>query len=184
MSRSVSKIRHIQETNKELEKRFIVEQESLVWGAAGSGIGAAAGSFVGMPWAGAAVGGALGELGYLIKSQIHSGKGSKEKIRNIIRLCDKSNEKPTSQSNQLATQIKNAIEGLGTTEKKIKEAFNSSGDMNGFCRIVKSYKQIAGEDLFDALDGDIDLDADWDYIYDPLYYLKDFWDEKNPLKPK
>jgi len=121
----------------------------------------------------------------VIKEQkLNFGSDSKENLRALISLCDKSIAKPDYESDRMAKVIYDAIDGLGTTEVNIQLVFRHAraGGMTPFCRVVKSYKTKYGKNLFDALDDDIDVKSDWDYIFQPLKSLSDMVDVEDWLE--
>ena len=175
MNRSYSKIRHIQEANQRIEKRFLKEQTKDVLGqvAAGAGSGALVGATVGSvaPGVGNAVGAAVGAVyGGLAAAAatIFRGAGNSDvKVKEFMSLCDKSQAPITPQSKKQAQELYNAITGAGTDEQTIYNVFNSFKDVTSFCSTVKTYNQ-AYNNLFDDLDGDIDIEIEWNNIANPL----------------
>ena len=68
-----------------------------------------------------------------------------------------------------ADKINGAIEGLGTNEAVIGQTLRSIKYFPDFCAVTRTYQQRHGESLANALDGDIDLPADWKkYVWLPL----------------
>jgi hypothetical protein len=71
----------------------------------------------------------------------------------------------------LSDQLHDAMEGLGTDEQKITEAFKSLKTASDLCALVDRFnKDWSGEDgdLMEWLDSDIDTDTDWNKIYIPI----------------
>jgi hypothetical protein len=72
-----------------------------------------------------AIGGVVGGL-VGAADAIANGTGtSDQKVKQFCNLCRKSKSQITQRSNQLADMVRDAVQGLGTDEKKIFNAFNS-----------------------------------------------------------
>jgi hypothetical protein len=178
MNRSYSKIRHIQESNRKIEKRFLKEQTSDIAlnayssGVAGGGIGAAIGSVI--PGAGTVAGGIVGStLGTLIGAfqAIVGGTGtSDKKVKDVFALCVKSQAPVTQASNSIADSINGAIAGAGTNEQQVFDSIRNLKTLDEFCSTVKSYNQSYG-DLYSDLDSDFDYENEWVEIMKPLRNL-------------
>jgi hypothetical protein len=150
-------------------KRVIEEQvgSRMAAGAVlGGGVGAAFGGVGAVP--GAAIGGAVGGLvGVFEKVMAGSGNAS-SKVKQIISTCANSKAPVTSQTNKIADMVYDAISGIGTDEGKVYRAMAMPKGVDGFCGVVKSYKSSYKEDLYTALDGDFDSEAEWVMIMRPL----------------
>jgi hypothetical protein len=74
---------------------------------------------------------------------------------------------------KIAGDIFDAIDGVGTTLNKLKTAITASQSMVNFCAVSKLYNTLYGEDLLEAIDGDVNLDSEWrTYVYLPLYSIQ------------
>ena len=63
---------------------------------------------------------------------------------------------PTANVKNAATQIKKAVSGMGTDFKGITYVLdNGFKDIESSIAIIKSYPEIGGESLFDALNGEL-----------------------------
>jgi len=118
---------------------------------------------------GAIIGGAVGAI-YGLLSNSNSSEGAKK----ILQAC--TNTKlvgPASQTRQqlnaIADGLNTAIEGMGTDEDAIKSNLQKITTIPDLCAMAKIYQTRHGEDLFDAIDGDIDDQTEWkNYVYLPL----------------
>lgn len=72
---------------------------------------------------------------------------------------------------QIANEIGDAIDGMdptGTGEKNIASALSRVKSIPDYCKVAEEYIIQHGEDMYEALDGDINLGA-WDeYVRQPL----------------
>lgn len=144
-------------------------------GGAAAGAAATAGT---MAWAGAPLGpvgigigavvGAVagGVMGYMNQT------GTRENTLKIIESCKSGVGLPMMSDDAIksvGTTIYKAIEGIGTDEEAISEAFDDLKTFPDFCRLTEIYENNYGESIADALDGDFDFPSDWlDYVYTPL----------------
>ena len=161
------------------KKQYLSEQELdeadmgdvLGNAAVGAQGGAAVGSlFFGVGAVpGAIIGGAVGAIYGLLKNS-DSSDGAKK----ILQACnDTKLVGPASQTRQqlnaIADGINTAIEGMGTDEDAIKSNLQKITTIPDLCAMAKIYQTRHGEDLFDAIDGDIDDQTEWkNYVYLPL----------------
>ena len=106
---------------------------------------------------------------------INSGAGSSQsKVQKVIAACNTSKFPMTSYTNKIADMVYDAISekimGVypSTNEPKVYKAMAMPRTIDEFCGVVKSYKDSYGQDLFDALDGDFDLESEWVQIMRPL----------------
>lgn len=76
-------------------------------------------------------------------------------IKLAIFNCYKSNPKRTQRSDDIANQIFDSLNGLGTDEEKLYKSLKLTKDMNEFCSVCVSYEKITNEDLWVGLYGDI-----------------------------
>ena len=128
--------------------------------------GAALGSVV--PVAGTLVGGVVGAL-IGSANAIANGTGtSDQKVKQFCDLCKKSKAQITQKSNQLADMVRDAVQGVGTTEDNIYKAFNNLASFDEFCSLVKAYQQSYSSDLYVDLDDDIDSEGEWVQIMRPI----------------
>jgi hypothetical protein len=81
--------------------------------------------------------------------------------------------------NSIANSLFNAVDGLGTDEKAIKNALSQVKTIPDFCAVNKTYSENhPGYSLLTDLDGDIDNDSEWnEYVYMPLLNAKRNTDE-------
>jgi len=122
--------------------------------------------------AGLAVGGVPGAVAGAAIA-IASGGGTGKNVLKLIGYCNtKGMGKPSitmQQAAGYADKINGAIEGLGTNEAVIGQTLRSIKYFPDFCAVTRTYQQRHGESLANALDGDIDLPADWKkYVWLPL----------------
>lgn len=72
--------------------------------------------------------------------------------------------KPTlsgEQQKSFARTINDSIAGGGTDEDKLAYTFSQIKTYADFCAVSKKYQGMYSESLWDALDGDIDMDSEW-----------------------
>ena len=127
-----------------------------------------------LPWvAGTAVGGAaLTGIGIWI-SDILGGSNAASKSKIFFDGCkaQSSNLKPTvskSEYRAAADSIYNAIKGLGTDKDDIKAALASMPTPADLCAMANYYSTTYAEDIYEAIDGDID-GSDWvTYVWSPI----------------
>lgn len=118
---------------------------------------------------GAIIGGAVGAI-YGLLSNSSNSEGAKK----ILQACsNKQTVGPASQSRQqlntIADSLNAAIEGVGTDENAIKANLQKITTIPDLCAMSTIYQTRHGESLWDALDGDIDEQAEWkNYVYLPL----------------
>jgi gas vesicle protein len=118
---------------------------------------------------GALIGGAVGAIYGLLQNSTNSDGAKK-----ILQACrNKQTVGPASQSRQqlnaIADALNTAIEGVGTDEKAIKANLQKITTIPDLCAMSTIYQTRHGESLWDALDGDIDEQAEWkNYVYLPL----------------
>jgi hypothetical protein len=118
---------------------------------------------------GAIIGGAVGAI-YGLLSNSSNSEGAKK----ILQACsNKQTVGPASQSRQqlntIADSLNAAIEGIGTDENAIKANLQKITTIPDLCAMSTIYQTRHGESLWDALDGDIDEQAEWkNYVYLPL----------------
>ena len=113
--------------------------------------------------------------GYDVFIKLINGSGtSQTKIQKIISACNTSNFPSNTYTNKIADMIYDAIseKTLGiypsTDEGTVYEAMKMPRTIDEFCGVVKSYKDSYDQDLYDALDGDFDLESEWVQIMRPL----------------
>jgi hypothetical protein len=145
-------------------------QGALGGAAFGAGIGSFAGGIGALPGAGvgAAAGGLYGALIGVFEKVMAGGGNAASKVKQIISTCANSKAPVTSQTNKIADMVYDAISGLGTDEDKVYRAMAMPKGVDEFCGVVKSYKSSYKEDLYAALDGDFDSEAEWVMIMRPL----------------
>lgn len=120
--------------------------------------------------AGIVIGGWLG-------STYSSGKAY-DRVKNLLNACKTKKSRigkttlPTSRIKEIADSLNKAISGLGTNEELIKANLSSIPTFPDLCAVNYSYSMRQNETLFDAIDGDIDSDSEWnEYVWKPIYGL-------------
>jgi hypothetical protein len=120
--------------------------------------------------AGVVIGGWLG-------ATYSSGKAF-DRVKNLLNACNTKKSKigkttlPTSRIKEIADSLNKAISGLGTNEELIKANLASIPTFPDLCAVNYSYSIRQSETLFDAIDGDIDSDSEWnEYVWKPIYGL-------------
>ena len=119
----------------------------------------------------AGVAAAVAGLGGLAMSIVNGSGTSDQKVKQFCDLCRKSKSQITPRSNQLADEIRDAVQGAGTNEKLIYKAFNSLSIFDEFCSLVLSYRQSYNTELYTDLDSDIDNENEWVQIFRPIRNL-------------
>ena len=158
------------------KKQYLSEQELDEADMGNVASNAASGAIIGAAWGGgvfsvpgAIIGGAVGAI-YGLLSNSNSSDGAKK----ILQAC--TNTKlvgPASQTRQqlnaIADGLNTAIEGMGTDEDAIKSNLQKITTIPDLCGMAKIYQTRHGENLFDAIDGDIDSEGEWkQYVFLPL----------------
>jgi len=115
----------------------------------------------------------FGPLGGIIAA-FNAGQ-SGDKARAIFQKCKTSKGKlgkrkmNDSYLAKIADNLNKAVEGLGTDEELIKSSFQSVSSIADLCALSNIYLTRHSENLYDALDGDIDSDREWKkYVFLPL----------------
>ena len=137
--------------------------------AAGTGAALAVGSAV----IGGLAGLALVPLAYWL---ITKDNGSK-RVQKYIQFCSSNADKVAKLERKLddstirniADKIYDAINGVGTDEESLFDAFKqvSEGTASDVCNLV-NYYNTEYRDLWDDLDSDIDSESEWTQIYRPI----------------
>jgi len=69
---------------------------------------------------------------------------------------------------QIANEIGDAIKGTGTNEDDMASALSRVKSIPDYCKVAEEYIIQHGEDMYEAIDGDINL-GEWDeYVRQPL----------------
>jgi hypothetical protein len=69
---------------------------------------------------------------------------------------------------QIAREIGDAIIGIGTNEEDLSSALSRVKSIPDYCKVAEEYMIQHGEDMYEAIDGDINL-SEWDtYVRQPL----------------
>jgi len=69
---------------------------------------------------------------------------------------------------QIANEIGDAIKGTGTNEDDMASALSRVKSIPDYCKVAEEYLIQHGEDMYEAIDGDINL-GEWDeYVRQPL----------------
>jgi hypothetical protein len=64
---------------------------------------------------------------------------------------------------QIATELGDAIMGAGTDEDSMASALSRIKSIPDYCKVAEEYMTQHGEDLYEAIDGDINL-SEWDTV--------------------
>ena len=109
--------------------------------------------------------------------------GSYTGVKALFSVCASSGVGKTTMAqgtlNSIANSLFNAVDGLGTDEKAIKDALSQVKTIPDFCAVNRTYSENhPGYTLLSDLDGDIDNDSEWnEYVYMPLLNAKRNTDE-------
>ena len=104
--------------------------------------------------------------------------GSYTGVKALFSVCASSGVGKTTMAqgtlNSIANSLFNAVDGLGTDEKAIKNALSQVKTIPDFCAVNRTYSENhPGYSLLSDLDGDIDNDSEWnEYVYLPLLAAK------------
>lgn len=142
-------------------------KKGFVAGAAsGAAIGLAGGGLGAIP--GALVGGVLGSVIAAF------GNPKMNEIKKMFDACKTGKSTPTLSAAELdviSDQINTAIDGLGTDEESISDAFKQLPTIPDLCGLIKAYETHG--DLFSDLEKDLDRDYEWkQYVVLPLRAAK------------
>jgi hypothetical protein len=179
MHHDATRKQYLKESNEE-------ELDEIDWGRVGTATagGAATGAIAG-GGIGAIPGAIIGAAGSILY-QVFSGPGSKDAAGKIVSGCKAKGVGPTkmddSSIDSVVDQLWNAMEGLGTDEEAIGKALGSLQTIPDLCAVIQRYAENhPGYTLFNDLDGDIDLDSEWNkYVYQPM--IKTFRRTQNIVK--
>jgi hypothetical protein len=110
------------------------------------------------------LGSKLGYVKPLVSEQLLPGLSSgnsAKAVADIFRSCTGVKVSVDPKVKQSTDSIYKAIQGLGTDEQAIMQAFSSLRSKNEFCGVNKTYLQTYGTNLYTDLDGDIDQETEW-----------------------
>jgi hypothetical protein len=110
------------------------------------------------------LGSKLGDVRPLVSEQILPGLSSgnsAKAVADIFKSCAGVKVSVDPKVKQSTDFIYNAIQGLGTDEQAIIQAFSNLRSKNEFCGVNKTYLQTYGTNLYTDLDGDIDDETEW-----------------------
>lgn len=114
-----------------------------------------------------------GPLGTIL-ALVNAGQ-SGDKAYAIFQKCKSSKGKlgkrkmDDSYLAKIADNLNAAVEGAGTNEELIKSSFKAVTSIADLCALANIYSNRHSEDLYSALDGDIDSDSEWKtYVFLPL----------------
>ena len=99
-----------------------------------------------------------------IKEQVLPGlsQGNSVKaVNDIFGSCKVIKPLVNPKVKQVTDSIYRAIQGLGTNEQAIIQAFSTLGSKNEFCGVNQTYFKTYGTNLRTDLDGDIDQETVW-----------------------
>lgn len=102
---------------------------------------------------------------------LSSGK-SNEAVKAVFAKCGQVKKELGPVAKNTANVIYRAIQGLGTNEDLILNAFAGLKSLNQFCSAADAYKQTYGVDMYQDLDGDIDEETLWAEISRILVNLR------------
>jgi len=110
------------------------------------------------------LGSKLGDVKPLVSEQLLPGLSSgnsAKAVADIFRSCTGVKVSVDPKVKQATDFIYRAIQGLGTDEQAIMQAFSSLRNKNEFCGVNKTYLQTYGTNLYTDLDDDIDQEMVW-----------------------
>lgn len=97
---------------------------------------------------------------------------SYDKVKRAFYKCDLGEfNNPTMSSSIIsnyARAINDSIEGVGTEEDKLFYTVSQIKKFDDFCAVSKAYRKKYSESLWNALDGDIDLESEWKRLWKSL----------------
>jgi hypothetical protein len=104
--------------------------------------------------------------------------GAKPKVERIMKYCVSDAAKiakvprgnSESEIRNLSDQLYDAMNGAGTDEEKVYEAFKALKSASDFCALVNRFNKDYGSqgDLLEWLDGDFDATSEWEQIFRPI----------------
>jgi hypothetical protein len=98
-----------------------------------------------------------------------NGSGTSDvKVQKFCQLCNTSNAPINANGNHMADSIRDAVQGVGTNEESLFNAFNRIQTFDDFCSLVKAYKNSYSTDLYTDLDDDINAENEWVQIMRPI----------------
>jgi hypothetical protein len=123
-------------------------------------------------WAiGAAIVGGAGTGSYMKWMYQSAADKSMKKLHKGCQDPDSIIGKPMmskQQHIQIANEIGDAIKGTGTNEDDMASALSRVKSIPDYCKVAEEYIIQHGEDMYEAIDGDINL-GEWDeYVRQPL----------------
>jgi len=133
------------------------------------------------------LGSKLGDVKPLVSEQVLPGLSngnSSKAVADIFRSCSGIKISVDPKVKQATDSIYRAIQGLGTNEQAIMQAFSTLRSKNEFCGVNKTYLETYGTNLYTDLDGDIDQEPVWANISRILRNLQmDPKVQSGPQKP-
>jgi hypothetical protein len=171
----MGKIIRLTESDLQRIIRKVIKEQDIGARQDGAMTGAAAGAIAGslVPGVGTAVGAGVGFILGGIYGILRGSGDNKSRIESACQKCKQGNFPATQKTMTLAKQIKTAINGMGTDEDSIYDAFNKLSSLQEFCSMVTAYELIDKRvTLFFDLDDDIDADSEWKPIWDSLARLQ------------
>lgn len=143
--------------------------------AVGSALGAGAGTGAALALGSAVIGGAAALAVVPLVVWYMDKDNAKPKVQRMIQYCTSDATKiakvPRGISDKevrdLSDSLYDAMEGLGTDEDKVYNAFKSIKTASDFCALVNRFAKDYG-DLLEWLDDDFDQSSEWEQIFRPL----------------
>lgn len=128
----------------------------------------------------------LGDVKPLVSEQVLPGLSSgnsHQSVKQVFDSCRNVPAQPNNTTNQLVDMVYKAVQGLGTDESAIINAFSRMGTITNFCAVNNVYRKTYGTDLYADLDGDIDQETVWAGISRGLRSLNQSQSTKPTVKP-
>jgi hypothetical protein len=108
-------------------------------------------------------------LPYLLWKQINDKQSTaSQKFQEYCNLCKKGKGSVTTKGSQLADQIRDSVQGMGTDEAKIYQVMRQIRTVDDFCSLVKSYEASYSTPLYNDLVDDISSEQEWNQIFRPI----------------
>ena len=116
--------------------------------------------------------GTVEDMDFDIFSRVINGTGAtNQKVAQLCSTCEKTNIIVNNFHNNLADNIRFAVQGVGTDEDRIYKTLGSIKKFQDFCGLVKAYKSSYGVSLYNDLDSDMNADSEWRKIMIPIRNL-------------
>lgn len=148
--------------------------------AAGAAAGAGTGALIGLVGGpiGVGVGAVIGTGIGALAGWMTTGGGYSDRVFQILKFCNAHRRELGKTVNDderirdIADNINSAVTGLGTEEVLIARNLRNLKSIPDLCRLNDIYAERFNERLFQALDGEFDLDGEWgDFVWRPISEL-------------